>query len=164
MSALPSDLTLNALWTNLRRRKPARQSDNQVAAQAPVATKPIRKPCSKAASRRVPRTIARIKDLAGVEIARVEDAQERADRHAKWREHTDALAASTQNLDQAQNPQIAAARLWSKTTADFTKSHGGTKYERKFKGPFTGKLVSQGILIDIGGEEHAEYRVLAKLP
>ncbi|KAM6505498.1 hypothetical protein FSOLCH5_014710 [Fusarium solani] len=150
--------------SSLRRRKPARQLDNQVAAQAPVATEPIRKPCSKATSKRAPRTIARIKDLAGVEIARVEDAQERADRHAKWREHANALAASTQNLDQAQNPHIAAARLWSKTTADFTKSHGGIKYERKFKGPFTGKLVSQGILIDIDGEEHVEYRVLAKLP
>lgn len=150
--------------SSLRRRKPAKQSDNQVAAQTPVATKPIRKPCSKATSKRAPRTIARINDLAGVEIARVEDAQERADRHAKWREHADALSASTQNLDQAQNPHIAAARLWSKTTADSTKSHGGIKYERKFKGPFTGKLVSQGILIDIDGEEHVEYRVLAKLP
>ncbi|KAM6508300.1 hypothetical protein FALCPG4_018174 [Fusarium falciforme] len=150
--------------SSLRRRKPAKQSDSQVAAQTPVATKPIRKPCSKATSKRAPRTIARIKDLAGVEIARVEDAQERADRHAKWREHANALAASTQKLDQAQYPHIAAARLWSKTTADSTKSHGGIKYERKFKGPFTGKLVSQGILIDIDGEEHVEYRVLAKLP
>jgi len=39
---------------------------------------------------------------------------------------------------------------------------GGTKYERKRNGPFQGKLVSQGKLITIEGEDYVEYRVLTK--
>jgi hypothetical protein len=40
--------------------------------------------------------------------------------------------------------------------------HQGMKYERKLTGPFTGKLVSQGTIISISGEDNDEYRVLTK--
>ncbi|KAL2759458.1 hypothetical protein ACRALDRAFT_2023649 [Sodiomyces alcalophilus JCM 7366] len=45
---------------------------------------------------------------------------------------------------------------------DNVKFYGGTKYERKSTGPFVGKLVSQGVLISIDGEDYVEYRVLTK--
>lgn len=42
------------------------------------------------------------------------------------------------------------------------KIHMGIKYERKTNGPFQGKLVSQGSIISIDGEDYVEYRVLTK--
>lgn len=42
------------------------------------------------------------------------------------------------------------------------KVYDGVKYERKATGPFKGKLVSQGTIINIDGEDHVEYRVLTK--
>ncbi|KAL8282160.1 hypothetical protein RB597_009726 [Gaeumannomyces tritici] len=46
--------------------------------------------------------------------------------------------------------------------ADDAKTYGGVKYERKQNGPFAGKLVSQGTIISIDGEDYVEYRVLTK--
>lgn len=45
---------------------------------------------------------------------------------------------------------------------DNVKVHEGIKYERKRNGPFEGKLVSQGTIISIDGEDYVEYRVLTK--
>ncbi|KAG6019822.1 hypothetical protein E4U41_003070 [Claviceps citrina] len=45
---------------------------------------------------------------------------------------------------------------------DDIKIYDGVKYERKSTGPFMGKLVSQGIIISIDGEDYVEYRVLTK--
>lgn len=42
------------------------------------------------------------------------------------------------------------------------KMYDGVKYERKPTGPFMGKLVSQGTIITIDGEDYVEYRVLTK--
>ncbi|SPQ27530.1 10fbf7e4-1b53-4d21-9f03-19a2449e214f [Thermothielavioides terrestris] len=42
------------------------------------------------------------------------------------------------------------------------KIYGGVKYQRKQSGPFQGKLVSQGTIITIDGEDYVEYRVLTK--
>ncbi|KAK1777013.1 hypothetical protein QBC45DRAFT_201277 [Copromyces sp. CBS 386.78] len=42
------------------------------------------------------------------------------------------------------------------------KIYAGIKYERKSSGPFEGKLVSQGTIINIDGEDYVEYRVLTK--
>ncbi|OAA36125.1 hypothetical protein BBO_08297 [Beauveria brongniartii RCEF 3172] len=42
------------------------------------------------------------------------------------------------------------------------KIYDGVKYERKPTGAFMGKLVSQGTIITIDGEEYVEYRVLTK--
>lgn len=35
------------------------------------------------------------------------------------------------------------------------------KYERKQTGPFSGRLVSQGVIVDVDGDDYIEYRVLA---
>ncbi|KAG5944096.1 hypothetical protein E4U53_006938 [Claviceps sorghi] len=45
---------------------------------------------------------------------------------------------------------------------DEAKIYDGVKYERKSTGPFMGKLVSQGTIINIDGEDYVEYRVLTK--
>lgn len=45
---------------------------------------------------------------------------------------------------------------------DDAKIYDGIKYERKAAGPFMGKLVSQGVIINIDGEDYVEYRVLTK--
>jgi hypothetical protein len=42
------------------------------------------------------------------------------------------------------------------------KIYMGVKYARKQSGPFQGKLVSQGMIITIDGEDYVEYRVLTK--
>lgn len=46
--------------------------------------------------------------------------------------------------------------------AEDTKIYDGIKYERKTTGAFTGKLVSQGTIINIDGEDYVEYRVLTR--
>ncbi|KAK1639941.1 hypothetical protein BDP81DRAFT_185588 [Colletotrichum phormii] len=50
----------------------------------------------------------------------------------------------------------------SKVGGEETKFYGGIKYERKTNGPFVGKLVSQGTIISIDGQDYVEYRVLTK--
>ncbi|KAI0830446.1 hypothetical protein F5Y06DRAFT_206839 [Hypoxylon sp. FL0890] len=40
--------------------------------------------------------------------------------------------------------------------------YGSIKYERKQSGPFKDRLVSQGTIINIDGEDYVEYRVLTK--
>lgn len=59
--------------------------------------------------------------------------------------------------------------VWSAQEAHRIRSGGedakiymGIKYERKMNGPFQGKLVSQGSIISIDGEDYVEYRVLTK--
>lgn len=59
--------------------------------------------------------------------------------------------------------------VWSSQEAHRIRSGGedakiymGIKYERKTNGPFQGKLVSQGAIISIDGEDYVEYRVLTK--
>jgi len=57
--------------------------------------------------------------------------------------------------------QKEAQRL--RSGADDTLIHAaGITYERKTTGPFTGKLVSKGTIINIDGEDYVEYRVLTK--
>ncbi|KAI0017781.1 hypothetical protein F4780DRAFT_574330 [Xylariomycetidae sp. FL0641] len=46
--------------------------------------------------------------------------------------------------------------------ANDAKYANGVKYERKPGGPFAGKLVSNGTIISIDGEDYVEYRVLTK--
>lgn len=50
----------------------------------------------------------------------------------------------------------------NRSSSDETKFFGGIKYERKVGGPWAGKLVSQGTIISIDGEDYVEYRVLTK--
>ncbi|KAM4060106.1 tRNA splicing endonuclease subunit [Hirsutella rhossiliensis] len=127
--------------------------------------------------------------LARREIARAEAAQGRADRKALTRER--AVAAATDAVTAAAAAAAAAAapvpstngralfheseemqrlnKVWArqeslrlKGGAEDAKMYDGVKYERKPTGPFMGKLVSQGTIINIDGEDYVEYRVLTK--
>ncbi|KAL7799776.1 hypothetical protein V8C37DRAFT_91092 [Trichoderma ceciliae] len=130
--------------------------------------------------------------LARREIARVEAAQGRADRHALHRERAAALVADAAAAAAAAVVASAPApagtpttngrplfhesedmqrlnKVWArqetlrmKAGAEDAKIYDGIKYERKTNGPFIGKLVSQGTIINIDGEDYVEYRVLTK--
>ncbi|RCI11292.1 hypothetical protein L249_7124 [Ophiocordyceps polyrhachis-furcata BCC 54312] len=131
--------------------------------------------------------VERTSALARREISRVEAIQGRVDRLALSRER--AVAAAT---DAASAAAAAAAaespaangrttlfhesedmqrlnKVWArqeslrmKAGAEDVKIYDGVKYERKSTGPFMGKLVSQGAIINIEGEDYVEYRVLTK--
>ncbi|KAL7926582.1 hypothetical protein ACQKWADRAFT_309402 [Trichoderma austrokoningii] len=128
--------------------------------------------------------------LARREIARVEAAQGRADRHALHRERAAALVADAAAAAAAAAAVASSApsdgtngrplfhesedmqrlnKVWArqeslrlKAGAEDAKMYDGVKYERKTNGPFIGKLVSQGTIINIDGEDYVEYRVLTK--
>lgn len=127
--------------------------------------------------------------LARREIARAEAAQGRADRKALTRER--AVAAATDAASAAAAAAAAAVvpvpstngrslfheseemqrlnKVWARQESlrlkggvEDAKMYDGVKYERKPTGPFMGKLVSQGTIINIDGEDYVEYRVLTK--
>ncbi|KAH7270606.1 uncharacterized protein BKA55DRAFT_496792 [Fusarium redolens] len=128
--------------------------------------------------------IERTSALAEREIARVELAQERAHMQAANRERAAAAAAQAAQAAAANIPGMAVNgrqqlherdemqrlnKVWARqeslrlrTNAEDAKMYAGVKYERKTHGPFTGKLVSQGTIINIDGEDYVEYRVLTK--
>ncbi|KAF5004094.1 hypothetical protein FDECE_9393 [Fusarium decemcellulare] len=128
--------------------------------------------------------LERTSSLARREIARAEAAQGRADRHAANRERAAAAAADAANAAAAAIPAAAVNgrprfheteemqrlnKVWArqetlrmKAGSEDAKIYGGVKYERKSNGPFVGKLVSQGTIISIDGEDYVEYRVLTK--
>ncbi|EXK25608.1 hypothetical protein FOMG_17737 [Fusarium oxysporum f. sp. melonis 26406] len=128
--------------------------------------------------------IKRMSAIVEREIARIEVAQERAHQQAANRERAAAAAAQAAQAAAANIPGMAVSgrqqlherdemqrlnKVWARqeslrlrTNAEDEKMYAGVKYERKTHGSFTGKLVSQGILIKIDGEEYVEYRVLAK--
>lgn len=64
-----------------------------------------------------------------------------------------------QRLNKARTPQET---LHTTSSLDDVKMYNGDKYERKVTGPFMGKLVSQGMIINIDGEDYVEYRVLTR--
>ena len=125
--------------------------------------------------------------LARREIARAEAAQGRADRHAINRERAAAAAADAATAAAAAAAAAPTAttngrrmfhetddmqrlnKVWArqeslrmKAAPEDAKMYDGVKYERKPTGPFMGKLVSQGTIINIDGEDYVEYRVLTK--
>lgn len=150
--------------------------------------------------------VERTSALARREIARVEAAQGRADRHALTRERAAAAAADAvsaaaaaaaasmlpsqqplpiqhASMQSQMQPPLTNGRalfhesedmqrlnkVWArqeslrvKAGAEDAKIYDGVKYERKANGPFMGKLVSQGTIINIDGEDYVEYRVLTK--
>ncbi|KAJ9138679.1 tRNA splicing endonuclease subunit [Pleurostoma richardsiae] len=111
--------------------------------------------------------IERANHIARREIARVEAIQARNDQREASRD-----VASTRTGDNKILFQDHLSRLnkvWVsqeanrlKAGAEDAKIYMGIKYERKRNGPFEGKLVSQGTIISIDGEDYVEYRVLTK--
>ncbi|KAK2667841.1 hypothetical protein RAB80_017032 [Fusarium oxysporum f. sp. vasinfectum] len=101
--------------------------------------------------------IEKMSALAKREITRLELAQERAHLQAANHERAAAMAAGV--------AEAAAANISGMAVNGRRQLHGrdaGVKYERKTLGPFPGKLVSQGTIISIDGEDYVEYRVLGK--
>ncbi|PCD21402.1 hypothetical protein AU210_016367 [Fusarium oxysporum f. sp. radicis-cucumerinum] len=122
--------------------------------------------------------IERMSALAKREIARLELAQKRAHLRAASHERAAAQAAAANISSIAVNGQQRLHEpddiqrlneIWARqdslrlrTNAQDAKMNAGVKYERKTQGPFSGKLVSQGTIINIDGEGYVEYRVLKK--
>ncbi|KAM3466674.1 hypothetical protein NHJ6243_000729 [Beauveria neobassiana] len=133
--------------------------------------------------------LERANALVRREIARVEAAQGRADLHADHRERAaqaaDAAAAAVAGSITVPSPPMTNGsgralfhesedierlnRVWARQESlrlragsEDAKIYDGVKYERKPTGPFMGKLVSQGTIITIDGEDYVEYRVLTK--
>ncbi|RGP79820.1 hypothetical protein FLONG3_2000 [Fusarium longipes] len=171
------------------RRVEAARAEGRATRQAPIdidalqptlATRPITGRTQQSTN-----ALERTSALAEREITRVEQAQERAHLQAVNRERAAAAAAQAAAAVAAKIPGMATNgrqqfheshemqrlnRVWasqesmrySRASTDDVKMHGGIKYERKANGPFTGKLVSQGTIINIDGEDYVEYRVLTK--
>ncbi|KAI0006715.1 hypothetical protein F4779DRAFT_552971 [Xylariaceae sp. FL0662B] len=110
--------------------------------------------------------LERVQGYANREVARMEAAQMRTDRHQANR---NAMASPMNPHRDFQENVGRMQKIWvaqetNRMRADYedSKMFMGIKYERKQNGPFAGKLVSQGTIISIDGEDYVEYRVLTK--
>ena len=110
--------------------------------------------------------LERTNDIARREIARVEAAQARADqraaRHSSGPVSFNKKAAFQENISRLNKVWSHQEAARQQAGVEDAKMHNGVKYERKQLGPFQGKLVSQGTIISIDGEDYVEYRVLTK--
>ncbi|KAH7039989.1 uncharacterized protein B0I36DRAFT_4227 [Microdochium trichocladiopsis] len=104
-------------------------------------------------------------------MTRMENNQERDDRYAASRAamstpplpNPEARRDFQDNIQRMQKVWIAQENgRMRPVQEDEAKTHAGVKYERRANGPFAGKLVSQGTIISIDGEDYVEYRVLTK--
>ncbi|KAJ6790181.1 hypothetical protein PWT90_09530 [Aphanocladium album] len=128
--------------------------------------------------------LERANALVRREIGRVEAAQDRADRQVVYHEKA-VLAADagsvtvpgqlitngrgarlpfheTEDIERLNCVWARQESLRLRAGLEDTKIYDGIEYERKLTGPFMGKLVSQGTIITIQGEDYVEYRVLTK--
>ncbi|KAI1372293.1 hypothetical protein F4677DRAFT_270309 [Hypoxylon crocopeplum] len=119
--------------------------------------------------------IERVQGFANREVAKMEAVQLRSGRYQANR----STAASPGN---GTNPQdnrrdfdenvVRMNQVWLAQQESIRRApengtgnvmtHKGVKYERKQNGPFKDRLVSQGTIINIDGEDYVEYRVLMK--
>ena len=120
-----------------------------------------------------PTPLERTNSIARREIARAEAAAQRAEQRNLSRESYSgpalALPPPNSNSMQFHDSVSRLNMVWAaqeanrlKVGAEDAKIYMGIKYERKQNGPFEGKLVSQGTIISIDGEDYVEYRVLTK--
>ncbi|KAK4101075.1 hypothetical protein N658DRAFT_79202 [Parathielavia hyrcaniae] len=167
----------------LRQSRRSENGQRAAAAAAAAGRRPLPDIEFRAANRTPPgpsaAAIDRTNSLARREIARLEAVQARADMYAASREAslgpTAAAAAAAAN-DGTVNGQhhfqdnvSRLNRIWEaqeanriRAGAEDAKMYMGVKYQRRQNGPFQGKLVSQGMIITIDGEDYVEYRVLTK--
>ncbi|KAJ3551252.1 hypothetical protein NPX13_g11407 [Xylaria arbuscula] len=117
--------------------------------------------------------VDRVQGLASREVARMEAVQMRQDsrQHQNNRYHMGNPAPIEQaeqtrhfheHRDRMQKVWASQQESRIRAGIEDAKMHQGVKYERKQNGPFSGKLVSQGAIITIDGEDYVEYRVLTK--
>jgi len=127
-----------------------------------------------------PSALQRTNDLARRQVDRLENATMRQEQRAMDRQQAyagplpvaDAAMPpqqTNQNKMQFDNNVSRLNKVWEtqeanrlRAGAEDAKIYMGVKYERKQNGPFEGKLVSQGTIISIDGEDYVEYRVLTK--
>ncbi|KAI1329355.1 hypothetical protein F5Y16DRAFT_366620 [Xylariaceae sp. FL0255] len=121
--------------------------------------------------------VERIQGLASREIARAEAVQVRQDarQHGQNRFVTanapvpEPLPSAAHHRHQFQENRERMQKIWVSQEQsrmppnnEDMKIYQGIKYERKQNGPWAGKLVSQGAILTIDGEDYVEYRVLTK--
>jgi hypothetical protein len=132
--------------------------------------------------------LQRATTLAQREVARAEATQGRADAQVTHRQRAQVAAEEAASAAAAaaaaaasspanrpggtfqQNSEVQRLNsVWARQEsmraragAEDVKVYDNIKYERKSNGPFFGKLVSPGNLINIDGEDYVEYRVLTK--
>ncbi|KAI0530245.1 hypothetical protein GGR58DRAFT_246171 [Xylaria digitata] len=115
--------------------------------------------------------VERVQGLASREVARMEAVQMRHDRQHQNRfpvatpspmEPVDPRHHFQENRDRMQKIWVSQEQSRIRAGIEDAKMHMGIKYERKQNGPFSGKLVSQGAILTIDGEDYVEYRVLTK--
>lgn len=119
--------------------------------------------------------LERVQGFANREVARMEAVQMRTDRHQANRTAMISQAVNIPMPDNHRNFQDNMHRMqqvWQAQenmrmgpengAADDVMMHMGIRYERKQNGPFKNRLVSQGTIINIDGEDYVEYRVLTK--
>ncbi|OAA49011.1 hypothetical protein BBO_02056 [Beauveria brongniartii RCEF 3172] len=73
-----------------------------------------------------------------------------------------ALFHESEDIERLNRVWARQESLRLRAGSEDAKIYDGVKYERKPTGPFMGKLVSQGTIITIDGEDYVEYRVLTK--
>ncbi|KAK0626237.1 hypothetical protein B0T14DRAFT_97449 [Immersiella caudata] len=116
--------------------------------------------------------LQRTNDLARRQVDRLETATMRQEQRAMDRQQGGSMPPFLQenhNKMQFDDNVSRLNKVWAqqeanrlKAGAEDAKIFMGIKYERKQNGPFEGKLVSQGTIISIDGEDYVEYRVLTK--
>ncbi|KAI1780833.1 hypothetical protein F4818DRAFT_18527 [Hypoxylon cercidicola] len=114
--------------------------------------------------------LERVQGYANREVARMEAVQSRTDRHQASRNAGAPMVMHDNRRDFQENvhrmQQVWQAqenmRRGPANFPDDVMMHMGIRYERKQSGPFKDRLVSQGTIINIDGEDYVEYRVLTK--
>lgn len=114
--------------------------------------------------------VERTNNLARNAIAHVEAVQTKNDHRETGYVTTQPHVLNGHNGQSSFQESVSRLnRVWAsqeahrlRTGNEDAKIHMGIKYERKQTGPFEGKLVSQGTIISIDGEDYVEYRVLTK--
>ncbi|KAK6955904.1 hypothetical protein Daesc_003550 [Daldinia eschscholtzii] len=120
--------------------------------------------------------IERVQGYANREVARMEAVQLRTDRHQANRNtvaNPGVLMSAHDNRRDFDENILKMNQVWeaqenmrmgpaSRHGNGDVMMHQGIKYERKQNGPFKDRLVSQGTIINIDGEDYVEYRVLTK--
>ncbi|KAI0107091.1 hypothetical protein GGR51DRAFT_166536 [Nemania sp. FL0031] len=116
--------------------------------------------------------VERVQGLASREVARMEAVQMRHDRQHQTRfpiQNAGPMEPVDHHRHHFQENRDRMQKIWAsqeqnriRAGVEDAKMHMGIKYERKQNGPFSGKLVSQGAILTIDGEDYVEYRVLTK--
>ncbi|KAI1767061.1 hypothetical protein GGR53DRAFT_162141 [Hypoxylon sp. FL1150] len=115
--------------------------------------------------------LERVQGYANREVARMEAVQLRTDKHQANRNAMnpghpvimhDNRRDFQENVHRMQQVWQAQENMRRGPLPEDVMMHSGVRYERKQNGPFKDRLVSQGTIINIDGEDYVEYRVLTK--